>query len=103
MKNRLLMSGLWIGVTMIWFIYLWQKISPEKRWRIWRIGDADFSYVENEAFSYDGYDLHVHSPLFKNEKYLEEGSVIPAVDIVHRMQTGRYYYKRLWPRMDKDE
>ena len=78
-------------------------ISPQKRWRIWRIGDADFSYVENEAFSYDGYDLHVHSPLFKNEKYLEVRGVIPAIDIVHRMQTGRYYYKRLWPRMDKDE
>ena len=28
---------------------------------------------------------------------------VPAIDIVHRMQTGRYYYKRLWPRMDKDE
>lgn len=72
-----------------------QKISPHKRWRIWRIGDPEFSYIENEAFSFDGYDLHIHSPIFKDEKFIEEGSVIPAVDILHRMQTGRYHYKRL--------
>lgn len=45
-------------------------ISPQKRWRIWRIGDADFSYVENEAFSYDGYDLHVHSHYLRMKNIL---------------------------------
>ena len=89
---------------MIWFILPFGKKFHRKKDGAFGVLEMlNFRMLKMKPFSYDGYDLHVHSPLFKNEKYLEEGSVIPAVDIVHRMQTGRYYYKRLWPRMDKDE
>lgn len=52
-------------------------ISPQKSGVFGVLEMLTFRMLKNEAFHTTGYDLHVHSPLFKNEKYLEVGGVIP--------------------------
>lgn len=77
--------------------------SPHRRWRTWHINDPDFTYVDTEAFTLSDTDLTVNYPEFKNEKYIMNGLVIAPMKIYHRIKTGRYPYKGLWPRWPDDE
>lgn len=74
------------------------QFPADKRWRTWHINDPDFTYVDNQAFTLTDTDLTANYPEYKDEKYLLDGMVIAAKEIVHRIRTGRYTYKGSWPR-----